>query len=182
MTHEEINRYKVAIAEEKEENAYLRERVRKAEHKLDAIVDILKDGAPKYAPVNRMVISEKITELKKKAGLRMETRKDILKRDFSEDFVEKMRNAIEMSHYKYGWAGKTYPELAQARKCIQERLDLYNRTHNKEYLVDIGNFAMLEYLYPSYKDARYTPTDSCDSPGLAGGISYKQLIEMMEDQ
>lgn len=69
MTHEEINRYKVAIAEEKEENAYLRERVRKAEHKLDAIVDILKDGAPKYAPVNRMVISErlayqeKITEL-----------------------------------------------------------------------------------------------------------------------
>ena len=182
MTHEEINRYKVAIAEEKEENAYLRERVRKAEHKLDAIVDILKDGAPKYAPVNRMVISEKITELKKKAGLRMETRKDILKRDFSEDFVEKMRNAIEMSHYKYGWAGKTYPELAQARKCIQERLDLYNRTHNKEYLVDIGNFAMLEYLYPSYKDAGYKPTDSDASPGLAGGISYKQLIEMMEDQ
>jgi len=48
----------------------------------------------------------------------METREDILKKDFSEGFIIKMKNAIEMSHYKYGWASKTYPELAQARKCI----------------------------------------------------------------
>ena len=106
-----------------------------------------------------------------------ETREDILKKDFSESFINKMKNAIEMSHYKYGWASKTYPELAQARKCIQERLDLYNKTHNKDYLVDIANFAMLEYLYPSYADAIYTPTDSDKSPGLAGGISYKELME-----
>ena len=109
-----------------------------------------------------------------------ETRAEILKRDFSENFIDKMRNAIEMSHYKYGWASKTYPELAQARKCIQERLDLYNKTHNKDYLIDIANFAMLEYLYPSYTDAAYTPTDSDKSPGLAGGISYKELMEGVE--
>lgn len=107
----------------------------------------------------------------------METREDILKKDFSESFISKMKNAIETSHYKYGWASKTYPELAQARKCIQERLDLYNKTHNKDYLVDVANFAMLEYLYPSYADARYIPTDSDKSPGLAGGISYKELME-----
>ena len=112
----------------------------------------------------------------------MDTREDILKRDFSEDYVGKMKNAIEMSHYKYGWASKTYPELAQARKCIVERLDLYNKTHNKDYLVDIGNFAMLEYMYPSYEDAEYTPTDSDRSPGLAGGISYKELMEEMTDE
>ena len=106
-----------------------------------------------------------------------ETREDILKRDFSEEFVLKMKNAIEMSHYKYGWASKTYPELAQAVKCIQERLDIYVKTHNSEYLVDIANFAMLEFLYPSYEDTKYTPTDSNDSPGLAGGISYKELME-----
>ena len=56
----------------------------------------------------------------------METREEIMKRDFSEEFVNKMKNAIEMSHYKYGWMSKTYPELAQAVKCIQECLDLYN--------------------------------------------------------
>ena len=106
-----------------------------------------------------------------------DTREDILKRDFSEEFILKMKNAIEMSHYKYGWASKTYPELAQAIKCVQERLDMYEKTHNKDYLIDIANFAMLEYLYPSYEDSKYIPTDSADSPGLAGGISYKELME-----
>ena len=106
-----------------------------------------------------------------------ETREEILKRDFSEEFILKMKNAIEMSHYKYGWASKTYPELAQAIKCVQERLDMYEKTHNKDFLIDIANFAMLEYLYPSYEDSKYVPTDSKDSPGLAGGISYKELME-----
>lgn len=107
----------------------------------------------------------------------METREDILKRDFSEEFVLKMKNAIETSHYKYGWASKTYPELAQAVKCIQERLEMYIKTHNKEFLVDIANFAMLEYLYPTFEDSKYIATDSSASPGLAGGISYKELMD-----
>ena len=110
----------------------------------------------------------------------MESRETILRRDFSEAFVNKMKNAIEVSHYKYGWMSKTYPDLAQAYKCIQERLDLYLKTHNTECLVDVANFAMIEFMHPSFTDSRYTPTDSDKSPGLAGGISYKQMIEEME--
>lgn len=106
----------------------------------------------------------------------MDTREQILSRDFSDEFVVKMKNAIEMSHHKYGWASKTYPELAQAVKCIQDRVDAYNKTHNKDYLVDIANFAMLEYMYPMYSDAHYTPGDSDKSVGLGGGISYKELM------
>lgn len=107
----------------------------------------------------------------------MDSKDDIMKRDWSTEFITKMERAIEMSHYKYGWMSDTYPELAQASKCIQERLDLYNKTHNLEYLVDIANFAMIEYKHPSYPDASYTPLDSDKSPGLAGGISYKELME-----
>lgn len=110
------------------------------------------------------------------------TRDEILQRDFSECFIVMMKNAIETSYYKYGNASKTYPELAQAYKCIQERFDLYVKTHNKEYLVDIANFAMLEFMYPSFEDSRYIPTDSDKSPGLAGGISYKQLMNEVENQ
>ena len=106
----------------------------------------------------------------------MDTREEIMKRDFSEEFIAKMKNAIEMSHYKYGWMSDTYPELAQAYKCIQERLDMYIKTHNKDYLVDIANFAMIEFKHPSFEDAKYIPTDSDKSPGLAGGISYKELM------
>lgn len=107
----------------------------------------------------------------------MDTREEILKRDFSKEFVTKMQNAIEISHYKYGWASKTYPELAQAIKCSKERLEAYEKTGNKEYLIDAANFAMLEYLYPSLTNAHYTPTDSDKSIGLAGGISYKELMK-----
>lgn len=107
----------------------------------------------------------------------MLTSNDILRRDFSEEFAAKMKNAIEVSHYKYGWMSKTYPELAQAYKCIRERLELYEKTHNTECLVDIANFAMIEYKHPSFADAKYVPTDSDQSPGLAGGISYKGLME-----
>ncbi len=108
------------------------------------------------------------------------SREEILKRDFSNAFIEKMKNAIEMSHYKYGWANKTYPELAQAYKCVRERLEAYEKTHNKEYLIDAANFAMLEFLYPAFADAKYIPTDSDKSVGLAGGISYKELMEGTE--
>ena len=101
----------------------------------------------------------------------------ILKRDFSEEFITKMKKAMLTSHYKYGYVSQTYPELAQARKCINERLDCYLKTHNTEYLVDIANFAMIEYMYPSFDDATYLPTDSKDSPGLAGGISYNELMK-----
>lgn len=107
----------------------------------------------------------------------MATREKILKKNFSESFINKMKNAMEMSFYKYGDMGKTYPTLAQAHKCIQERLDLYLKTHNKEYLVDVANFAMIEFVLPSFTDADYKPTDSDKSPGLAGGISYKELME-----
>ena len=102
---------------------------------------------------------------------------DILRRDFDESFIQRMRNAIETSHHKYGWLSDTYPELAQAVSCIEERLEKYKETHNTEYLVDIANFAMIEFKYPSFKDAKYDPKDSSESPGLAGGISYKQLME-----
>lgn len=109
----------------------------------------------------------------------MKSREEILKEDFSEEFINKMRNAMEMSYYKYGHAKKTYPELAQANKCIQERLNLYLKTHNKDYLVDIANFALLEFKYPEFEDAKYEPGDSDQSPGLAGGISHKQMIDIL---
>lgn len=110
----------------------------------------------------------------------MDSKDAIMKRDWSTEFIAKMQRAIEMSHYKYGWMSDTYPELAQAVKCIQERLDLYNKTHNLDYLVDIANFAMIEYKHPSYSDAHYTPQDSDKSPGLAGGISHKELMEQYD--
>lgn len=181
-------------------------------------------------------------------------------------FAEKMQQAIMHSYHKYGNAYKTYPILAQAYKCAQERLDLYLRSrnpkqhHNTEMMVDVANFCMLEWMFPafgsercinsgtgwrldwsdafvkrmkeyaesktpppagtyldhidrslkdyrsigkadfdarellvqaaayafmeysrpSYEDATYSGTSDADSPGLADGISYKEMMEQAE--
>ncbi|MCM1008223.1 MAG: hypothetical protein NC485_09900 [Ruminococcus flavefaciens] len=92
-----------------------------------------------------------------------------------------MQNAMVMSHYKYDWCSQTYPELAQAYKSIEERLDLYKKTHNTEYLIDIANFAMIEFKHPSFKDAKYIANDSNASPGLKYGISYKEMMEKFKN-
>lgn len=102
---------------------------------------------------------------------------EILSREWSGEFIKLMQNRIVVSHHKYGWMSKTYPELAQAAKCIQERLDKYNQTGNTEWLVDIANFAMIEFRFPSHPEAHFRATDSRESPGLAGGISYRELME-----
>lgn len=102
--------------------------------------------------------------------------KDILNRDFSEDFVQKMRNRVAVSHYKYGWVNDTYPHLADAIASLEQRLALFKETGNTEYLVDVANFAMIEFMHPRHPKAHFKSTDSDRSPGLIG-TSCKQMIE-----
>ncbi len=102
----------------------------------------------------------------------------ILKRDFSEDFVRKMRNRMLVSHYKYGWVKDTYPELADAVASLEQRLALYKKTGNTEHLIDVANFAMIEFMFPRHPNAHFEAGDSDSSPGLVG-ISYKQMLEEM---
>lgn len=104
--------------------------------------------------------------------------KDILRRDFSEEFVHKMRNRIVVSHYKYGWMKDTYPEIGDAIASLEERLELYKKTGNLEHLIDVSNFAMIEYMRPRHKNAHFEAEDSDKSPGIVGG-SYKQMLEEM---
>lgn len=70
--------------------------------------------------------------------------------EFSNEFVEKMKKAILLSHEKYGWMADTYPTLAKAIDCATDRVEAYMKTHNKDYLVDIANFSMIEYMRPSF--------------------------------
>lgn len=106
------------------------------------------------------------------------TPEDILRRDFSEDFVKKMKNRIVVSHYKYGWMAETYPEIGDAMASLEERWALYKKTGNLEHLIDVGNFAMIEYMFPRHPNAHFEAEDSDKSPGIVGG-SYKQMVEEM---
>lgn len=107
----------------------------------------------------------------------MDNVNDILQRDWSKEFIDLMQNRIIVSHYKYGWISQNYPELAKAIDSAEERLRLYRETGNTEWLVDLANFAMIEYMHPSHQQAHFRATGSDESPGLKNGISYKELME-----
>ena len=108
---------------------------------------------------------------------KMDNVNDILQRDWSKEFINLMQNRIIVSHYKYGWMSQTYPELAKAIDSAEERLRLYRETGNTEWLVDLANFAMIEFMHPSHPQAHFRATGSDESPGLKNGISYKELME-----
>lgn len=173
-----------------------------------------------------------------------DTSEEILRRDWSNSFadrmlgamptgqqkafVDMMKNRIIVSHHKYGWMNKNYPELCKAVPCLEQRLKCYLKERNIEYLLDVANFALIEYLYPcqeatiynrdnleeikgtslarvqGYLDmyvetknkaylpilaanamyefgkpsikAEFTANDSDKSPGLAGAVSYNELM------
>ena len=108
-----------------------------------------------------------------------DTREQILKRDYSNEFETLRQNAIIQSHYKYGWMSESYPELANAFGSLKKRIDLYEQTGNADWLIDIANFAMIEFMYPAHPAYHFRRTSSEESPGL-DGISINELREAME--
>lgn len=105
---------------------------------------------------------------------------DILKSEFSDEFISLMNNRMIMSYYKYGPVSKSYPELADAMASLEMRLQKYKETGNTEFLVDVANFAMIEFMKPKHPNAHFRATDSDESPGLVG-VSYREFEESLEN-
>lgn len=93
----------------------------------------------------------------------------ILKTEFSEGFVQKMRNRMIASFCKYGPVAEGYPENVDAIASLKVRLEKYEETGNTEYLCDVGNFAMIEFMLPRHPKAHFKAEDSGASPGRVGG-------------
>lgn len=75
-------------------------------------------------------------------------------------FLQKMANAMGLSFFKYGRVAEAYPAKVDAIASLKVRLDKYERTGNTEFLVDVANFAMIEFTHPKHPDAHYTAEDS----------------------
>lgn len=85
--------------------------------------------------------------------------------EFSFEFVQGMADRMAMSYIKYGKVKDAYPDKVNALDSLRLRLKKYLETGNTEFLIDAGNFAMIEFMCPSKPDAYFKPTDSKDSPG-----------------
>lgn len=93
--------------------------------------------------------------------------------EYSKEFDTLRKNRMITSFYKYGPIKENYGnKLVSAIKNLEKRLELYKETGNTEYLADIANFAMIEYMYPQHPKAHFDPES--ESPGL-GDTTYKDI-------
>ena len=100
---------------------------------------------------------------------------EILNQEYSEQFDRIRKNMVATSFYKYGPVkDNVTTKIVDTIKSLEIRLDAYKKTGNTEFLADIANFAMFEYMYPQHPNGDYKPTDSTESPGISG-MSVQEL-------
>lgn len=100
---------------------------------------------------------------------------DLPSSEWSEEFEERRKNRVATSRYKYGSAKDNFGKhlvssLESAELCKKKYLE----TGNTEYLLDMGNYIMFEYMYPSVPNPYFKATDSGGSAGISG-ISTKEI-------
>lgn len=102
--------------------------------------------------------------------------------EFSDRFVEYMRNRMLVSFHKYGPVADAYPHKVDAIASLKKRLDKYAETGNTEWLVDAANFAMIEFMHPRHQDAHFQGTDSGASPGRVklDGVATKRANDELD--
>lgn len=94
----------------------------------------------------------------------------ILKTEYSERFDKIRKDMMITSYYKYGPLKDNYGtyKCMDALGNLKKRLEKYEETGNTEFLADVANFAMIEFMNPSVPGAHYRPTDSgaCETVGF----------------
>ena len=105
----------------------------------------------------------------------------ILKSEYSERFDEIRKASMVQSYYKYGPVRANYGinRHVSAIESLKKYLKEYEKTGNTEFLTDVANFAMIEFMYPSIKGARFARTGDKESPGLVG-MSVKEVERFKE--
>jgi hypothetical protein len=101
--------------------------------------------------------------------------------EFSDQFVQGMYDRMAVSFFKYGKVADAYPDKVDAIASLKKRLDRYAETGNTEWLMDVANFAMIEFMRPRHPKAHFEGTDSHQSPGretVAGKTSHRNNREV----
>lgn len=88
--------------------------------------------------------------------------------EYSKNFFQGMINRMGVSFHKYGYIRDGFPKKADAIESLKVRLARYEEDGNTEWLMDVANFAMIEYMHPAHPKAHFDPQDSDTSPGRVG--------------
>ena len=82
--------------------------------------------------------------------------------EFCMEFPQLMANRMAVSYSKYGPVKEGFPDKVDALETLEVRLRQYRDTGNLDYLVDVANYAMIEFMLPAHPQAH---RDSGDGGG-----------------
>jgi hypothetical protein len=85
--------------------------------------------------------------------------------EFNPPFVQGMADRMAASWFKYGTHNANADAGIDFLDSLKTRLARYEADGNTEWLMDVANLAMIEFLHPSHPDAHFRATDSSESPG-----------------
>ena len=85
--------------------------------------------------------------------------------EVEQKFLQGMADRMAVSFFKYGRFADAYPTKVDAIASLEKRLALFKETGNTEWLLDVANFAMIEFARPRHPAAHFRPTDAAESPG-----------------
>lgn len=92
---------------------------------------------------------------------------EILQTEYSKEFDSLRKNRMATSYFKYGPIRTNYGEcLINSIENLEIRLKKYKETGNKEFLVDVANFAMIEFMYPKHDNSYFD--SECHGTRLKG--------------
>lgn len=101
-------------------------------------------------------------------------------KEYSEMFDDKRKNRVKTSFHKYGSAAENFGKgFVDAIGSLEKCLEKYKETGNTEYLCDLANYAMFEFMYPQHPDAHFRATESHESAGIVG-LSVNEAKRFME--
>ena len=71
-------------------------------------------------------------------------------------FFELMLNRILMGRFRYGEFDERYRDMTDdMERCLR----MYRKTRNTEYLVDMANYAWIEFRFGSHTDKHWASVD-----------------------
>ena len=90
-------------------------------------------------------------------------------KEYSEKFDELRKNRVRVSFHKYGSVADNFGKgFVQAIPTLEKCLDKYKETGNTEYLCDLANYAMFEFMYPQHPKGHFVQQTAGKVQGLLG--------------
>ena len=87
------------------------------------------------------------------------TLKQLEQAQWCDKFEYYMRNRLLMGGLRYGLMGEKGKPQYDSIASIEKRLKLYQETGNTEYLVDIANLCMVEFVEGKHPNKHFSATD-----------------------